>query len=441
MKYFILVLFTFVALQFRTLSNEIYFPPLAIGQNWDTISPNSLNWNIEKIPALYTFLEEKRTKAFILLKDGKIVLEKYFDGFGQDSNWYWASAGKTLTSALVGVAQDEGLLNINDKTSKYLGIGWTTMTSDKEELITIRHQLTMTTGLDFSVEDLDCTESECLKYKADAGTQWFYHNAPYTLLDKVIENASSQNFNIYFSQKIRNKIGMNGLWLKLDNNNVYFSTARSMARFGLLIMNDGKWNDTQIIKDSKYFNEMINTSNDLNKSYGYLWWLNGKESFMIPGTTKVFQGDLIVNAPNETISALGKNGQILNISQEEGLVWVRMGDKPDEQLFISSNLSNQIWGYLNEIMDTEMSVHETENFIGISPNPASEYITIQFQTSEVLETSDVSTVQVSDMLGIEVMSESIYPMTGIHRMNIEHLPVGLYFIQIGNYLGKFMVVR
>ena len=135
---------------------------------------------------------------------------------------------------------------------------------------------------------------------------------------------------------------------------------------------------------------MINTSNDLNKSYGYLWWLNGKESFMIPGTSKVFSGMLYPNAPQDAYAALGKDGQIVCIAPRKGIVMVRMGEKPDDQFFISSEFTNQIWGYLNEIMDTEMSVDETENLLGISPNPARDYINIQFQPSEGLRSEERS---------------------------------------------------
>jgi len=181
-------------------ATEIYFPPI-VGDSWDTIDPISLGWDTSAINTLFTFLDQKNTKAFIVLKDGKIVLEKYFGTFTKDSNWYWASAGKTLTSSLVGIAQEEGLLSIYDKTSKYLGNGWTSCPKEKEDLITIQHQLTMTTGLDYEVEDQYCTNPDCLKYKADAGTHWYYHNDPYTLLEKVIVNASGKDYNTFFAQK------------------------------------------------------------------------------------------------------------------------------------------------------------------------------------------------------------------------------------------------
>ena len=90
-------------------SQETYFPPL-LGDQWETISPTTLKWNLNAIDELYDYLEGTNSKAFILLKDGRIVFEKYFGSFTADSAWYWASAGKTLTSFMVGIAQQEGLL-------------------------------------------------------------------------------------------------------------------------------------------------------------------------------------------------------------------------------------------------------------------------------------------------------------------------------------------
>jgi len=148
-------------------------------------------------------------------------------------------------------------------------------------------------------------------------------------------------------KKIRNKIGMNGLWVKDGFNNIYLSTARSMARFGILMLNNGNWNGTDVIKDKNYTQDMINTSQNLNKSYGYLWWLNGKESYMLPGFTKVFNGILMPDAPDDLYAALGKNGQILNVVPSKGLIMVRMGERPDDQFFISTHFNNDIWKYLN----------------------------------------------------------------------------------------------
>ncbi len=142
--YLIFALFYFFS--FNSNAKELYFPPI-LGNQWETQTPESLNWETKNIPELYQYLESQNTKAFLVLKDGKIVIEKYFDNFTADSNWYWASAGKSLTAFTIGVAESKGQLNLTDKTSKYLGEGWTSLDKELEDKITVWNQLTMTTGL------------------------------------------------------------------------------------------------------------------------------------------------------------------------------------------------------------------------------------------------------------------------------------------------------
>ncbi|RYD52097.1 MAG: class A beta-lactamase-related serine hydrolase [Sphingobacteriales bacterium] len=142
--------------------------------------------------SLYTFLSDKHTKAFIVLKDGRIVLEKYFGTFTADSIHMWASAGKTLTAFVAGIAQQEGLININNPSSDCLKTGWTSYPPAREALITVCHQLTMTTGIDDRVPDLDCPLPSCLTYRADAGTRWSYHNALYTWVQHVVDSAAGR---------------------------------------------------------------------------------------------------------------------------------------------------------------------------------------------------------------------------------------------------------
>ena len=110
--------------------DNIYFPAIDSDQ-WETVNPEELNWNSLGIDNLYNFLQLNNTRAFIVLKDGKIVLEKYWGNnvlntapFDSNSNWYWASAGKTLTAFLVGIAKDNGILSIEDSSSIFLGNGW-----------------------------------------------------------------------------------------------------------------------------------------------------------------------------------------------------------------------------------------------------------------------------------------------------------------------------
>jgi CubicO group peptidase (beta-lactamase class C family) len=248
----------------------------------------------------------------------------------------------------VGIAASQGKINFDARTSDYLGVGWTSLSADQENKITVRHQLTMTTGLDDNVANRDCTTPACLIYKAEPGTRWAYHNAPYTLLDKVIANATGETLNSYVSNQILSKTGMDGIFIKTGDNNVFYSTPRSMARFGLLLLNKGKWNDTQVIPES-YYNLMVTSSQNLNLSYGYLTWLNGKTSFMIPTLQNVFNGSVSPNAPNDMIAAMGKNGQLINVVPSQNLVVIRMGDAPDNTL-VPFTFQDNLWKELNKII-------------------------------------------------------------------------------------------
>ncbi len=344
-----LFLFFFIVQFHFSQAQQLYFPPL-VGNNWDTLSPISMGWCPNKIDSLYNFLQRENSKAFIVLKDGKIVLEKYFGTFTKDSVWYWASAGKTITSFLVGKAQEERYLSINDTSSKYLGNGWTSCTLPQENNIRIRHQLTMTTGLNDGVADNHCTLDTCLQFLSLAGTRWAYHNAPYTLLDSVISKATRQNINAYTQAKLLSKTGMSGLWYKIDYDNVFISKARSMARYGLLIQNNGIWNSDTLLRDTVYLHQMTTTSQAFNLSYGYLWWLNGKSSYMTPGSQTVFPGSYAPNAPDDMFAGIGKNGQIVSISRSTGLVVVRMGDAPSNFGEVPTIFCDQIWQKLTEAM-------------------------------------------------------------------------------------------
>ncbi|NER17522.1 serine hydrolase domain-containing protein [Spongiivirga citrea] len=337
------------------VSESMYFPEIDSDQ-WETTSPESLSWNTDELSSLYSYLEDNKTRGFILLKNGRIVLEQYWGNdilntraFDVNTNWYWASAGKSLTATLVGIAQQEGLLSINDKTSDYLGNGWTNLAIEKENLISIKNQLTMTTGLDYVIDNLNCTDPSCLLYKQDAGNQWFYHNAPYTLLKDVVENASGESYNVFTSNRLGSTIGLSGSWRQTGDNNVYWSTARDMARFGLLILNEGNWSGNSILNDANYFTEMTTTSQDLNLSYGYLWWLNGKSQIIFPGIETAFNTSLSAEAPTDLISAMGKNGQFISIVPSENLVMIRIGEAPDDSL-VPTIFHNELWAKINTIM-------------------------------------------------------------------------------------------
>jgi CubicO group peptidase (beta-lactamase class C family) len=324
----------------------MYFPPNSSSE-WTTTSMEQLGWNTSAVEDLKTFLSQKNSKSFMILVNGKIAMEEYFNGHTPTTTWQWNSAGKTLVGTSTGIAQQEGLLTINDKVSQYLG-SWTSETPNKEDLIKVRHLLTMTSGLN---DTSDIVLKSKLTYIADAGTRWSYHNIFQKLMD-VVGSASKQNFETYFNTKIKNKLGMDGFWNYGLIYTIYHSNTRSMARFGLMALNKGKWNNEQIINET-FFNESINTSQSINPAYGYFWWLNGKTSYMVPGGQTVYSGSLVPNAPADMYAAMGAEDNRIYVIPSKKMVVIRMGSAsdPNNPSFAVSGFDNALWAKINAVIN------------------------------------------------------------------------------------------
>ncbi|PIF46173.1 CubicO group peptidase (beta-lactamase class C family) [Chryseobacterium sp. 52] len=297
-----------------------------------TVFSQTLHFTKEKLDQLNHFNQENKSRAFMIYKDGKLINETYFgtkilnkQPFDENSNWYWASAGKSLTAVLIGIAQQEHLLNINDSVSKYLG-KWTSLKKEDEDKITIKYLLTMTSGLDYT-KDQNCQSNNCFVYKNAAGSFWYYDTPAYSQLAKVIEKVTHQSMDQYTAEKLSD-VGISGKWIQYDNGLVFSSTAKSFLQFGKLVLNKGKLNGKTGYTYDDYFQQMTNTSQQYNSSYGYLWWLNGKSTSKVPGMEMSFDQSLVPDAPKDMFCALGKNGQILDIIPGQNLIILRMGENP-----------------------------------------------------------------------------------------------------------------
>jgi CubicO group peptidase (beta-lactamase class C family) len=384
---------------------------------------------------MYAYLEARHSKGFMLLKDGKIVLEKYFGTFTADSGWYWASAGKSLTATLVGIAQQENLLNINNTVSSYLGNGWTSAPVNKESLITVKHLLAMTSGLNDDPPSPcgnEDTAASCLLYLADAGTRWSYHTGAYKKLQAVVSTTSGMTYTVFTNNRLANRIGMAGFWL----NGVYYSRLRSMARFGLLISNNGVWSSDTILRDFNYFTDMTHSSQSFNQAYGYLWWLNGQSSLMAPGLQTVFQRELFANGPDDMICALGKNDQKIYIAPSRGLVVVRMGDAAYSSVLAFSDFDNELWAYINNLSCTVTNITDAENYedaVRVYPNPVQAYFTIELPKEKI-------NLKITDCSG-RVITE-LHNVSGTSTIDCSQYNSGVYFLQVAGtahqYTRKFI---
>ena len=433
MKYFYILL-TFLRLSLFDLNaQQLYFPPLT-GTIWDTVSPQSLNWCQSRIDSLYNYLQVKNTKSFIVLKNGKIVLEKYFGTYTSDSAFYWASASKSLASFITGIAQQKNLININNSVSQYLGVGWSSEIPAKENLIKVKDLLQMTSGMEDN-PPAPCSNEDsakaCLIYKVDAGTRWAYHTGSYKKVQSVVSAAASQNYNVITNNWLKVKTGMTGIWI----DQTYYSKARDMARFGLCILNKGIWNADTLLKDQTYFNAMVNSSQSYNPSYGYLWWLNGKPGYLNPGLQFMFNGSLIPNAPNDLFCALGKNDQKIYVVPSSGMVIVRQGNSAEGVTFALSTFDNKLWDYIYKLKcNTALVLSEKvkSESISIYPNPASDIIYLK------------SNERIKQVILEDVVANSRELHLTNSEINVAHLKKGIYILKIlfinGQVYNKKIVI-
>jgi len=137
----------------------------------------------------------------------------------------------------------------------------------------------------------------------------------------------------------------------------------------------------------------------------------------------------------------------LHFSFDDGITWINLFDEKGFEFydfFIMNNyvIANTSQGLYRKklsnfgVTSVKMPIQDVS--IVVSPNPATEFITIHFSNKGLQPFAAEENVQIFDVLGIEVISESIHPMTSSHQMNVEKLPAGVYFIRIGNKIDKFV---
>ena len=333
-------------------NGDLYFPP-AEGP-WQQVSPAKLGWNVAKLKEAIDYAGQNKSSGVVILYRGRILVEQYWPldppekkPNGQAYPYFHmrlgknqagraiedvASAQKSVTAMLVGIAQHKGLLKIEDPVHKHLGKGWSKAPADAEAKITIRHLISMNSGLD-----------RRLQYAVPAGKKWMYNTAAYSRSLMCVAKAANMKPTELTKKWLTDPVGMkDSRWavrpwigLRPDVNNLGFATtARDLARFGLLMLANGNWNGKNIIEDKAYIKTALSPSQKLNTAYGYLWWLNGNRALT---ATNKRGGLMIFAAPQDMYAAKGALVRRLFVLPTQQVVITRLGDQPakdfDTQFF------------------------------------------------------------------------------------------------------------
>ena len=329
----------------------LYFPPS--DGAWDTVHPDEVDWDAARLEAALELAGERGSSGVVVLHQGRIMAERYWEPADPSQGYITrtrgvsaaghaiedvASVQKSIVAVLVGIAQHRGLLSLNDPVSDYLS-QWTLATLEQERAITIRHLLAMTTGLTADLE-----------YEVEPGSTWVYNTPAYHHLMRILANAAELGRSDITTQWLTERIGMTDSgWERRPGANPlvgfgFATTARDLARFGLMILADGEWDGETIVADKRYLASMLRPSQQLNPSYGLLWWVNGQSASMswaIPPTRT--DGQLIPVAPSDLAAAQGARDRKLYVVPSLDLVVTRLGDDGSVD---DSSFNDAFWSLL-----------------------------------------------------------------------------------------------
>jgi CubicO group peptidase (beta-lactamase class C family) len=353
---------------FDSKSSYVYTIPEETEDGWQTASLNSVGMNTGKIEFLISKIknnEYKEVHSIIIVKDDKLVLETYYPGhdfkyngsnfhgdylnFDKNTRHDTHSATKSITSAVMGIAIASGYItSVDDKIFTYLS-NYSSLSNPQKEKITIKHLLTMSSGLQWNEWDVSISQSnhDIVRFNqsydpvqyllskpviAEPGTQYYYNGGGVDLLGEIIKNATDLNLKTFSNSYLFGPLGItNYNWQTLYPSGMtcchgdIYITPRDMAKFGYLYLKKGVWNGTRIISEewiNKSLQNHITPIVNWAYGYGYLWWLKKYDA---------------ANGTYYSYNAEGWGGQQIIIMPSENMVVVFTGanyvsDPPNDQI-------------------------------------------------------------------------------------------------------------
>ncbi len=338
--------------------------------SWVLASPDSKGLDEIEVNNLMEFVKnpEFNTQAAILIVGNSIIAEYYNEGYDETSLATSWSVAKSFTSTLIGIAIDDGYIgSIDDPITDYLP-EWKGKDQDN---ILLKHLLAMQSGMaDHPLAGVVFVPN-MVEYSLDReiidppGKVFRYSNEDSMLLGEILKNATGLSVQEYANQKIFNILEVNDKWWtdQAGNTVTYASldmTPRDFAKFGLMVAQEGKWKDKEVVSSSWLDIATVNYS-DL-APYGFQWWTsngsNGKEY--------------------DFFSAKGLDGQLIYVWPEIDLVFVRftkyqhVGDKDSTIVnfpitYQSTESGNLPASYIEELLyDVGDNLIMVSDFISVS---------------------------------------------------------------------------
>ncbi len=288
------------------------------------------------------FFNETDTTSFIIIKNDKIIYEKYFNDYSRESINTSFSVAKSFVSFLIGKAIGDGYIeSIEEPITNYIP----ELSNKGFEEISIEHLLNMSSGLHYNERPLLFSDDAKTYYSPNLrrlalgetklvdrpGEKFLYNNYNPLLLGIILERSTQKTISEYLQETLWKPVGMqfSATW-SIDSQKHGFEKMESginaraidFARFGKLYLNKGNWNGEQIIS-SQWIIDSTKRKENLNDSYySYTEWDffnrdNGYYKYMWLGYERE-DGDY-------DFFAHGKYGQVIYVSPKYNVVIVRTG--------------------------------------------------------------------------------------------------------------------
>lgn len=333
-----------------------YQVPVETGDGWETASLAEVELDENRLSQAVKNIENgryPRVHSLLIVKDGKLVFEEYWDGhawqydadgfegpmvaFDQESRHTIMSITKAFTSALIGLAIDEGAIPDEQTPVFDFFPQYDDLQTPEKQAITLEHLLTMTSGLEWNEAEYTYSEVEndliqlfivedpveyilAKPLTHRPGSYWYYSGGDVNLLGEVIQEATGQRMDEYAIEHLFALLGITSYeWDFINPDTVHASgnlmlRPRDMAKFGALLLNEGTWQGEQIIPAewiAKTKIPYITTPwPDQGEYYGYQWWLK-----------EYRYGDQVTTALHRT----GWGGQAIAVFDELDMVVVFTG--------------------------------------------------------------------------------------------------------------------
>ena len=310
------ILYTFIFVVSLT-SDNLYFP----SDEWKIVTPESQNINSAKVQKIIDLsFSDQSTLGVVIIKNGKIIGEKYADGYSDISHGTSWSMAKSYYAALIGISIEKGEIDsLDDNVGKYLDYY-----NDERSKITIRDLLDMSSGLDFPDHEHEKMffQTNHLEYakavgvEQDAGLKWEYNNVNSMIIGDILFSVTGIKADKLLSERIFEPIGMKDykLWKDESGNVLTYCcvdmSAQEYSKFGLLFARNGNWNGRQIIPKNfidETFRVVWGFSPDSPKrGYSLHWWISKHDD-----DSKIF-------------NTSGKFGQYTFVDRDNDIVFTRI---------------------------------------------------------------------------------------------------------------------